>query len=244
MGSETFTVKTEVFEGPLELLLSLIEKRKLFINDISLAAVADDYIAYLQHHPTLPVRDTADFILIASTLVLIKSKSLLPSLELTDEENADIENLEARLKEYKRIKELSRHIRERFGKHIMFRRQAPASHTPVFSPDKHITAAAMLAAAQSVVAGFPKEERLAETVVKKVVSLEEVIDNLSERVRRSLSVSFREFVGFDKKDKVEVVVGFLAMLELVKQGVVNVVQRRQFDDISIESARVDTPEYL
>jgi len=85
---------------------------------------------------------------------------------------------------------------------------------------------------------------MTEVTVKKIISLEEVIDNLAQRVQRSLSLSFREFVGFDKKDKIEVVVSFLAMLELVKQGVVTVVQDRQFDDIAIESTCIDTPRYL
>ena len=69
-----FKIKTDVFEGPLELLLSLVEKRKLFINEISLAKIADDYIQHLEHHNAIPMEDSANFILVASTLVLIKSK--------------------------------------------------------------------------------------------------------------------------------------------------------------------------
>ncbi len=69
-----FTVKQQHFEGPLDVLLNLIEKRKLFINDISLAKVADDYLAYIKSLENFPIADSANFILIASTLVLIKSK--------------------------------------------------------------------------------------------------------------------------------------------------------------------------
>ena len=79
MDGQEYTVKTEAFEGPLELLLNLIEKRKLFISDISLAQVADDYIEYINKQEDFPMASTADFILVASTLVLIKSKSLLPT---------------------------------------------------------------------------------------------------------------------------------------------------------------------
>jgi hypothetical protein len=94
MDSE-FQVKTHIFEGPLDTLLSLIEKRKLFINDISLAQVADDYISYVKSLNDFPIADSAHFILIASTLVLIKSKSLLPTLTLSEEEESSIEDLES-----------------------------------------------------------------------------------------------------------------------------------------------------
>ena len=96
----SYNVKTHIFEGPLDTLLSLIEKRKLFINDISLAQVADDYISYVRSLTDFPLADSAHFVLIASTLVLIKSKSLLPNLSLTEEEQSNIDDLEDRLKHY------------------------------------------------------------------------------------------------------------------------------------------------
>jgi segregation and condensation protein A len=73
---KSFVIKTPVFEGPLELLLSLIEKRKLFINDIALASVADEYMEHVRTLSEFPMRDVAQFVLVAATLVLIKSKSL------------------------------------------------------------------------------------------------------------------------------------------------------------------------
>ena len=82
----SFKVKTSSFEGPLDLLLDLIEKRKLFINDVSLAKVTDDFIAHIKQFDDLPMAESAHFILIASTLLLIKSKSLLQELNLTEEE--------------------------------------------------------------------------------------------------------------------------------------------------------------
>jgi segregation and condensation protein A len=99
--SDKFLVKTEAFEGPLDLLLHLIEKRKLLINEVSLIKITDDYIEYIQSHDNISLKNNAHFILVASTLVLIKSKSLLPTLELTREEEQDIEDLEARI--YQRL---------------------------------------------------------------------------------------------------------------------------------------------
>jgi segregation and condensation protein A len=82
---DIFSFKTEVFEGPLSLLIELIEKRKLLINDISLAAVTDEYMRRVAEMERSPLRETAEFIVLASTLLLIKSKSLLPILSLTEE---------------------------------------------------------------------------------------------------------------------------------------------------------------
>src|SRR6185312_11866917 len=103
------TVKTPVYEGPLHLLLELIEKRKLLINDISLAAVTDEYIARIKG-TQMPVGETAEFIALAATLLLIKSRSLLPSLTLSDEESHDIKELEYRLALYQLIKEAARNL--------------------------------------------------------------------------------------------------------------------------------------
>jgi len=87
----SFTIKTESFEGPLDLLLDLIEKRKLYISDISLAKVTDDFIEHIKNIGGIEIGESAHFILVASTLLLIKSKSLLPELALTEEEQFDDE---------------------------------------------------------------------------------------------------------------------------------------------------------
>lgn len=238
-----YTVKTDVFEGPLEVLLSLIEKRKLFINDISLAVVADDYIQYAQKIGKTNVGATANFIMVASTLILIKSKSLLPTLELSKEEEGDILDLEQRLKEYKRIKELSLYVRELFGSKIIFPRSASLLDNIVFVPDKNTTKEVILMSIRNVIHSLPKKEVVSEAVVRKVISLEDTINNLTDRIQVSLSMSFKEFVGIGKKDKVEIVVGFLAMLELVKQGLIDVAQEGIFSDINMESTNVDVPRY-
>ena len=107
----TYQVKAGSFEGPLELLLSLIENRKFFVNEISLAEVTNDYIGYIKSITNVSndkhIADVSYFILIASTLILIKSKSLLPNLELTEDENEKITDLEQRLKLYQIIKNAS-----------------------------------------------------------------------------------------------------------------------------------------
>ena len=242
--STNFNVKTEVFEGPLELLLNLIEKRKLLINEISLARVADDYISYIQSHPEFPLGQTAHFILVASTLVLIKSKSLLPTLELSQEEQERVEDLEQRLKLYQKYREIGASMQKIFGTNVLHERQFVKVRDPVFVPDSHANVPELSEAIRRVLTNLPKpKDDVPKTVVKQVVSLEHMIDRLTERVQGSLRMSFKEFAGHGKEERVNVVVGFLAMLELVKQGMIRVEQHGHFDDITIETDQVGMPHY-
>ena len=113
-----FEIQHEQFKGPFELLLNLIEERKLLINEVSLSKVTDDFITYLQQQEKFPMGESAHFILVAATLILIKSKSLLPTLELTSEEQKRHKTLKP---DYKFIKEsesrsdYSRKIWQKYG---------------------------------------------------------------------------------------------------------------------------------
>ncbi|MDD5318996.1 MAG: segregation/condensation protein A [Candidatus Pacebacteria bacterium] len=242
----TFQIKTETFEGPLDLLLSLVEKHKFFINDISLSKVTDDYIAHVNALEHYSIPDRANFIVVASTLLLIKSRSLLPSLSLTEEEQGSIEDLEKRLREYQQIKALSKHVRERFGNTPIF----PGKGMPVesvFSPSKEVSGATgisnIFTAIRNVLQSLPKKELIPKAVLKKVISLEEMMDNLAKRITSSLKMSFRDFAKIGKEEKVNVIVSFLAMLELVKQGLISVTQSKMFDEIEMESNDLGIPRY-
>lgn len=241
--ADQFTVSVEGFEGPLDLLLSLIEKRKLPINDVSLAAVTDEYIAHSKRQSEYPLSQTAHFILIASALLLIKSKSLLPNLELTDEEEESVETLQKRLCLYREIKELSVHVKERFGTRILFEPQRSSISEPVFSPAGDLSLSLVAEAVHRVMAQLPKIELVPEAIVKRVVSLEETIGALTERISRSLRMRFSEFSNVQKSDKGDVIVSFLAMLELVKQGIISVMQEKTFADITMETDAVSVPKY-
>jgi segregation and condensation protein A len=244
MELQQYTIKTEVFEGPLELLLNLIEKRKLFINDISLAQVADDYIEYINKQKDFPMAHTADFILVASTLVLIKSKSLLPTLDLSSEEQESIDDLEIRLKLHQKMKELSLHVTKQFGQNIMYSKTLSKDITPVFSPDKDLSLSKIKDGIMSVLHNLPKKAiEIPKKVVEKVISLEEVMENLAERITKGLKMSFKEFAGIGKEEKINVIVSFLAMLELVKQGILSVTQDKHFSDITMETDNIRTPKY-
>lgn len=243
MSSAAYTVKTPVFEGPLELLLNLIEKRKLFVSDIALSTVADDFITYVKSHPEMPVDESSQFVLVASTLVLIKSKSLLPNMKLTSEEEQSIDDLEKRLKEYERFRELSLFVKSIFGVTPLFTPQKEVSKISVFAPSPDMTLENLSEAMNSVLYNLPKTETNPKVSVKKTVSLEDVMDNLKKRIERALSLSFKEFTG-DATDRVHVIVSFLALLELVKQGNIDAEQQDTFSDIKIESQDIGTPTYI
>ncbi len=244
-----YLVKTEQFEGPLDLLLSLIEKRKLFISDFALAKVTDDYIENIRRFEQYPMNDVANFLLIASTLVLIKSKSILPQLDLTKEEESDIDDLKRRLRMYELFRGLAQHIKVQYGKNLLFERNGRPEVVPVFAPDNRISVVQTVASIRDVLNALPKKVILPKATIKKVVSIEEMMDRLTVRVTQVLKTSFSQFSRYKKGEslapevRVEIIVSFLAMLELVKQGVVHVEQHEDYGDIAIETHKFDTPQY-
>ena len=238
-----YKIKIANFEGPFGLLLDLVEKRKLFINDVSLAAVTEDYLSYMNKLGSLSSGEIASFILVASTLILIKSKSLLPNINLTTEEEGDIKNLEERLRLYELFMKLGGNIKNNFGKKIIFAPQERKNElrawghtTLIFLPDEQITKKSMMSFAQDVLGAMPKKVFLPEVEVKKVISIEEMIDKLTERIKNSLKMSFKDMHGkvMNKEEKVVMIVGFLAMLELVRQGIMDAVQENDGEDIMRE----------
>jgi len=208
-----------------------------------LAEVAESFIGYMQSaQSTISIAHLADFIYVASTLMLIKSIALLPTIETTPEEKASIEELEKRLAEFKKIKELSLHISERFGKQIMFTPERRATRI-VFTPSAEITIPNFIATIKDILSRITIKEVVPQVLVKKVISLSEVMSNLTNRMQSALRMSFKDFVG-NTEEKVNVIVSFLGMLELVKQGIIDVAQERHFDDIGMEVTTSTTPKYF
>ena len=231
-----YTVKTAQFEGPFSLLLSLVEDRKLFINDLSLSQVTEDYLNYVKNLNDKNPNQISSFIVVAATLILIKSKSLLPNLTLATEEESDISSLEDRLKLYELYSRLALNIKNNFGKQIIFAPLERKNNILVFLPDARITAESMMTFVNGVINKIPKKVVLSEVEVKKVISIEEMIDKLTEKIQNSVSINFKDFSGkpMTKEERVVVIVGFLAMLELVRTGILHVIQENNFEDIIIE----------
>jgi len=241
-----FTIKTEVFEGPLDLLLTLIEKRKLFISDISLSKVTDEYIRYVNLLGNYSLSDRTQFIYIASTLLLVKAKSLLPSMQLTEEEQTDVADLEKRLKELEIMRRASLAVEKLFGKNIIFPRGDLKFDLQLFAPTRDVTLAGITDSIGRVLNSLPKKVIQPKATIKKTMSLEDMMVKLTERIKSAVRMSFRDWSSrgnISKGERVHVIVSFLAMLELVKQGVLDAHQEGLFEDIHMETQDIGVPRY-
>ena len=237
-----FHIRTDAYEGPFEMLLDLIEARKLLVNDLALASITEDFVAHVRGQATFPVEETANFIQIAATLLLIKSKSLIPDLALTDEETADVEDLKRRLEAYEKVREAARELSRIFGKTVM----VPAGERipeVTFAPSRDLSKAALAEALARVLAAREAVEELPEARVKPLVTIEEMMERLAKRVQSAMTLSFKEFSG-GIKEKVEVIVSFLALLELVKQGAIAAEQYDLHGDIRLKNTSAsEVPHY-
>lgn len=238
--NDRFSLDTPVYQGPLEALLDLIESRKMSISDVSLAEVADAYLAYVEKLPELPLAETSQFILVASTLLLIKSRSLLPTLTLTEEERESVEELEKRLARYALYRKAAKQLRKEWGRAPLYLPRRTPLRPPVFSPAES-SIDRIYAAGQRLMNLLPKPENLAKAAVAPVLALEDVIVDLRKRLTTAFRASFKEMTK--SREKHDVIVYFLAMLELVRSGSASITQERLFDDITIEAENTGTPRY-
>ena len=160
----------------------------------------------------------------------------MPNLNLTSEEESDIHNLEDRLKLYELYTKLGGHIKEMFGEKIIFAPLERKNEVLIFLPDDQITKESMMTFARDALGRVPKKVFLPEVEVKKVMSIEEMISKLTERIEKTLEMNFKDFAGVakTKEERVVVIIGFLAMLELVRQGILHAVQENNFEDIIIK----------
>lgn len=246
-----YIVKTEHFEGPLDVLLSLIEKRKLLINQVSLASVTEEFMHHIEqlHAPEF-IKEKTSFVVVASVLLLIKARSLLPTLTITEEETEDIAELERRLKTLEFIRSQSKKIEQLFGKQIIFSQGNFKRDICIFCPSKDITIAHMFDAVGRVLLKLPKpEKKMPEVKIRKVVSIEEMMETLATRIQKAISTTFTQFTkahavhgGDPKEAKQNVVISFLALLELVKQNTIFVEQTQMFDEIAITNAGTNSVE--
>jgi segregation and condensation protein A len=228
-----YQVRTEKFEGPLELLAELIEKQKLDITEFSLAAVADEYLDFIRQNDAIHLEHLAEFLSVASKLILIKSRALLPMLKFSEEEEKEIKDLEQQLEEYKKYKEISIQLGKiaNSGK-ICYSRGGYIGINSVFYPPADINAYDLKKYYLAVLSEIPVIEELQQEIVSDVVTLEERINHLESMLRAKVQSSFHEIVA-NAEEKIDVIVSFLAVLEMVKQRVIEVEQDSIFHDITL-----------
>ncbi|KKU27196.1 MAG: Segregation and condensation protein A [Candidatus Magasanikbacteria bacterium GW2011_GWA2_46_17] len=235
-----FVIATHNFNGPLETLFNLIEERKLSISDVSLAEVTDAYLLYVERLPELPLGETSQFILVASTLLLIKSRQLLPMLEMSEDERESVEELEKRLARYSIIRKSAKLLRRIWGTApLSFPKHVPMPD-PIFTPGQ-ISVEIILDSIMRMISALPSAVKTAQALVAPVLALEDVIVRLEKRLVGAVRARFSELTKSASKH--EVIVYFLAMLELVRSGSISATQERIFSDITLETESLIAPKY-
>lgn len=247
-----YEVSLSKFTGPLDLLLSLIEEKKLAISEISLSQVTDQFLEYLkklEDNVTLKnlsgleyQRILANFLVVASRLILIKSRSLLPNLVLTEEEEGDIKDLEERLRVYQQFRALGRELGHfAKGRSAYFSREyflniqvvyGESSQT-IFYPPKNISSEKLFKIYEAFVKTLPQMEKLEEQSLTRTVTIEEKLKELTERISAAVEASFRE-ISDQVKGKIDIILTFLAVLMLVRSRILDASQDKLFGDIRIK----------
>jgi segregation and condensation protein A len=227
--------KIDKFEGPLGLLLQLIEQEEMDITEISLAKIADQYIEYIRNSSNLKAEEMAEFLVVAAKLLLIKSRALLPFLK--NEAEDEIQEFEDQLRMYKEFLEAAKKIeaiinKKRFGFPREFNRQAFLASAKFFSPPKNLTAKDLFNIFSEIIKNIEPTEILDEKNLEQVVNIEDKILAIQQILFERMKVNFNHILA-SAQNKTEIIVSFLAMLELIKRKNVVVAQGDLFGEIEI-----------
>jgi len=235
-----YKVKLEVFEGPLDLLLYLIKQDEIDIYDISLERITSQYLEYLQAFKELNIELAGEFIVMAANLIYLKSRSLLPIDQQPPEDDASEDDprweLIRQLIEYKKFKEAAAelHLRELEQEKIFAREGASslALQEPLRLGEVGIFQ--LINAFQTVIKRIEARQDVQEIPGERF-SVSEKIDVILQRVATGSRLRFSDLFGASVS-RVELVVTFLALLELIRLKQVRAIQRNIFDEIEIAGA--------
>lgn len=231
----SYAVALDQFEGPLDLLLQLVESEKLAITEISLVKVTEPFLQYVRDHQGLIApEELADFLVIAAKLLYLKSKTLLPDLH--DAELEEGPDLATQLKLYKAFSEASTKLAERWNEaKTLYGRQFRAkAAAPAFNPPGDVDGDLLREFYLKALKRLEPVVTLPKAAIERVVTIEEKIETLKTRVRSMMKISFQRFMA-DSHDRYEMVVSFLALLELIKQKEVTYEQDSLFAEITLKS---------
>lgn len=226
--------KVKQFEGPLDLLLSLIEERQLDITQIALAEVTEQFLQYIKQLEHVDPSGLADYLSIAAKLLVIKSKAILPTLEVeTEEEDAAID-LEAKLLLYKQFKEIGNYLKKLDNKRKQsFTRGLTFEERINFYPDPNITTKELHDGILKVINGLKELDNLPKAKIKEAISIQEKIDHLRNSLSHQVETRLSDLLK-TAKNKSEVIITFLALLELIKQRIFIANQETLFSEVTIK----------
>ena len=220
------------FEGPLDLLLHLIERNELDITEVSLLGVTEQYLGYLRAADEINLGALADFVAIGARLLLLKSRALLPSEEEEIEfQEDDPEDLVKALREYRRYKEAAAFLRERDTGHQTYRREVAPPEVTLPTGLDRVTLDSLVDVLREVMERLPEEEPTGAVVAERV-RLRDRLRGLVELLEREQRTSFRRLVEH-ATSRVTVIVDFLAVLELIKSRYLVATQSERFGDIDL-----------
>lgn len=231
------TYQLKQFEGPLDVLLRLIEDQQLTITDVSVAQVTEQFMAYLQQVEERYPEELADFLVTATRLLLLKSQALLPYLTIEEEE--DPNQLTRQLQIYKKYVDAMQYMEARLTqRQFLYQRTSSLLSTigPVFAPPPTMHTNVLHQVFEDILRDLAPVVRIPKVAIEKVVSLREKINHITDLMTQQAQLSFKHLM-LNAETKTEVVVTFLALLELVKQRVVHVSQATPFSDILIKKPK-------
>ncbi|WP_028610485.1 segregation and condensation protein A [Paenibacillus harenae] len=236
--------KLDSFEGPLDLLLHLIDKAEIDIHEVSISEITIQYMEYLDAMKELELEVTSEFLVMAATLLAIKSKQLLPKPPVFEDEYEDWpddgldprDKLIQKLVEYRKFKQIAEQLREKeFERSLVYSRE-PEDMTPFMKEEKMNPVEGLHVS--DLIAAFQKALRRASrrnvvaTVQRDEISVKDRISDIMEVLKQFETVRFSKLVR-ENMDRHEVVVTFLAILELMKMKHIRCYQHQLFDDIVI-----------
>jgi segregation and condensation protein A len=230
--------KVKQFEGPLDLLLSLIEERKLDITTIALAEVTEQFLQYLKELNNIDPTVLADFLSIAAKLLVIKSKAILPTLEVEKEEEDAGIDLESRLLLYKQFKEAAKYFKTQDNKRKQsFTRTLSFEERINFFPDPNVTTKELYTGILKILNELKELDNLPKAKVKEAISIQEKIDLLRNQLSNQVETKLSDLLK-NAKNKNEAIITFLALLELIKQKIFVADQETLFADVVIKKYNI------
>jgi len=252
-----YELKLEQFTGPLDKLLVLIEARKMEITEISLAEVTDDFLRYLKTLTdaernaeqrgsfSVSLRLLADFIAVASRLILIKSKFLLPEVSLTEGEETEIRDLEKRLKIYqelkpalKTIQRLSRAANQEFSRPYFLTKGISWAGASIFYPGNRLESKTLVNVLNEIFESFKGLEFETKTIKESIITIEEKIEEIIKRLKKEGKSRFKKLSH--GKSRSEIIAIFLAVLHLAHEQLILLEQAERFSDIIIKKPQSKT----
>lgn len=242
LETNKYAIKLDNFEGPLDLLCHLVDKNKMDIYKVNISQIADQYIEYINEMKELNLEVTSEFVLMASTLLYIKSKSLLPK-QVEDEGELTEEELINRIIEYKKYKEISKKLRDQF---LIYSKRFYKLPDKVELPKRKLEeeySKEILEEAYKKLLKLNKEKininaiNIEKIAITETITVTSKVKDIFRELMKKPKFIFNKLCATKRYTKLETVTAFTGLLELTRKNKVTAQQEKTFGDITVEKAR-------